>query len=386
MSKNTIQKIQEAAEETRSTCCYCGVGCGVIISTEDGKISGVRGDPDHPANFGRLCTKGANLHLTAREEMRALYPELRGTRNEARKRASWDDALDAVADKFAAIIRQHGPDAVGFYISGQLLTEDYYVFNKLAKGLIGTNNIDTNSRLCMSSAVSAYKATLGSDAPPGCYEDIDHAQCIFIAGSNMAYAHPVLFRRVEDARKKNPELKIIVVDPRRTDTASAADLHLAILPGTDVVLFNAMLHVMLWEGWCDMAYIAAHTEGFDELKATVREFTPQHAATICGIAAEDIVQAARWFATSTATLSMYCQGLNQSVQGTHKNAALINLHLATAQIGRPGAAPLSLTGQHNAMAVRASRHGKPGASRRGRHVVGHSRCAGAGRQDGGGNV
>ena len=352
MSKNTIQKIQEAAEEIRSTCCYCGVGCGVIISTEDGKISGVRGDPEHPANFGRLCTKGANLHLTAREEMRALYPELRGTRNEARKRASWDDALDAVADKFAAIIRQHGPDAVGFYISGQLLTEDYYVFNKLAKGLIGTNNIDTNSRLCMSSAVSAYKATLGADAPPGCYEDIDHAQCIFIAGSNMAYAHPVLFRRVEDARKKNPELKIIVVDPRRTDTASAADLHLAILPGTDVVLFNAMLHVMLWEGWCDMAYIAAHTEGFDELKATVREFTPQHAATICGIAAEDIVQAARWFATSTATLSMYCQGLNQSVQGTHKNAALINLHLATAQIGRPGAAPLSLTGQHNAMGGR----------------------------------
>jgi assimilatory nitrate reductase catalytic subunit len=352
MSKNTIQEIQDATEETRSTCCYCGVGCGVIISTTGGKISGVRGDPEHPANYGRLCTKGANLHLTAREEMRALYPELRSARGEERKRASWDDALDTVADKFAAIIRQHGPDAVGFYISGQLLTEDYYVFNKLAKGLIGTNNIDTNSRLCMSSAVSGYKATLGSDAPPGCYEDIDHAQCIFIAGSNMAYAHPVLFRRVEDARKKNPELKIIVVDPRRTDTASAADLHLAILPGTDVVLFNAMLHVMLWEGWCDMAYIAAHTEGFDELKATVREFTPQHAATICGIGAEDIVRAAQWFATSTATLSMYCQGLNQSVQGTHKNAALINLHLATAQIGRPGAAPLSLTGQHNAMGGR----------------------------------
>lgn len=352
MSENTIQETQDATAETRSTCCYCGVGCGVIISTAAGKISGVRGDPEHPANFGRLCTKGANLHLTAREEMRALYPELRSARDEERKRASWDDALDTVADKFAAIIRQHGPDAVGFYISGQLLTEDYYVFNKLAKGLIGTNNIDTNSRLCMSSAVSAYKSTLGSDAPPGCYEDIDHAQCIFIAGSNMAYAHPVLFRRVEDARKKNPELKIIVVDPRRTDTASTADLHLAILPGTDVVLFNAMLHVMLWEGWCDMAYIAAHTTGFDELKATVREFTPQHAATICGIAAEDIVRAAQWFATSKATLSMYCQGLNQSVQGTHKNAALINLHLATAQIGRPGAAPLSLTGQHNAMGGR----------------------------------
>ncbi len=339
-------------QETKSTCCYCGVGCGVVISSAAGKIIGVRGDPDHPANFGRLCTKGATLHLTAREEMRALYPELRQSRGEERKRASWDEALDTVADRFAAIIREHGPDAVGFYISGQLLTEDYYVFNKLAKGQIGTNNVDTNSRLCMSSAVSGYKATLGADAPPGCYEDIDHAGCIFIAGSNTAYAHPIVFRRIEDARKKNPNLKLIVVDPRRTDTAAAADLHLAILPGTDVALFNAMLHVMLWEGWCDMAYIKAHTEGFDELKATVREFTPQHAATICGVDADDIVRAAKIFATSKATLSLYCQGLNQSVQGTHKNAALINLHLATAQIGKPGAAPLSLTGQPNAMGGR----------------------------------
>ncbi|HUX91891.1 MAG TPA: molybdopterin-dependent oxidoreductase [Gallionellaceae bacterium] len=352
MRKNTRQEIKDATEDIRSTCCYCGVGCGVIISAAAGKITGVRGDPDHPANFGRLCTKGANLHLTAREEMRALHPELRNRRGEARQRVSWDEALDTAADRFADIIKKHGPDAVGFYISGQLLTEDYYVFNKLAKGLIGTNNIDSNSRLCMSSAVSAYKATLGADAPPGCYEDIDHAGCIFIAGSNTAYAHPILFRRIEDARSKNPDLKLIVVDPRRTDTACAADLHLAILPGTDVVLFNAMLHVMLWEGWCDLAYIAAHTEGFDELKATVREFTPQHAATICGIAAEDIVRAAQWFATSKATLSMYCQGLNQSVQGTHKNTALINLHLATAHIGRAGAAPLSLTGQPNAMGGR----------------------------------
>jgi assimilatory nitrate reductase catalytic subunit len=267
-------------QETKSTCCYCGVGCGVIISSEAGKITGVRGDPEHPANFGRLCTKGATLHYTAREEMRALRPELRSARGAARQQASWDEALDAAAEKFAAIIRQHGPDAVAFYISGQLLTEDYYVFNKLAKGLIGTNNVDTNSRLCMSSAVTGYKATLGADAPPGCYEDIDHAQCIFIAGSNTAYAHPILFRRIEDARQKNPGLKLIVVDPRRTDTASAADLHLAILPGTDVVLFNAMLHVMLWEGWCDMPYINAHTEGFEQLKNTVRDFTPQHAATM----------------------------------------------------------------------------------------------------------
>ena len=345
MNKKTVQ-------ETKSICCYCGVGCGVIISTEAGKITGVRGDPDHPANFGRLCTKGSTLHLTTREDLRALYPEVRHKRNELRVRASWDEALDRVADKFAATIREYGPDAVAFYISGQLLTEDYYVFNKLAKGLVGTNNVDTNSRLCMSSAVTGYKATLGADAPPGCYEDIDHAQCIFIAGSNTAYAHPIVFRRIEEARKNNPELKLVVVDPRRTDTASVADLHLAILPGTDVVLFNAMLHVMLWEGWCDLEYIAEHTEGFNALKVTVREFTPQHAATVCGVEADDIVQAAKWFATSKATLSLYCQGLNQSIQGTHKNAALINLHLATAQIGRPGAAPLSLTGQPNAMGGR----------------------------------
>ena len=337
--------------ETRSSCCYCGVGCGVIIESDAGRITGVRGDPDHPANYGRLCSKGSTLHLTARDEMRALYPELRTSRGEERQRTSWDTSLNAVADKFAAIIRRHGPDAVGFYISGQLLTEDYYAFNKLAKGLIGTNNVDTNSRLCMSSAVAGYKATLGMDAPPGCYEDIDHARCIFIAGSNTAYAHPIVFRRIEDARQKNPDLKLIVVDPRRTDTASAADLHLAILPGTDVALFNAMLHVMLWEGWCDQAYIAAHTENFEQLKATLLEYTPQFASAICGIAAADIVQAAHWFAQGP-TLSLYCQGLNQSVQGTQKNAALINLHLATGQIGKPGAAPLSLTGQPNAMGGR----------------------------------
>jgi assimilatory nitrate reductase catalytic subunit len=341
----------EMMRETQSTCCYCGVGCGVIIESDGERITGVRGDTAHPANFGRLCSKGATLHLTARSELRAGYPELRTTRTTERQQASWDMALDSMADKFAAVIREHGPDAVGFYLSGQLLTEDYYVFNKLAKGLIGTNNIDTNSRLCMSSAVAGYKAALGMDAPPGCYEDIDHAQCIFIAGSNTAYAHPIVFRRIEDARGKNPDLKLIVVDPRRTDTASSADLHLSILPGTDVTLFNAMLHVMLWEGWTDATYIAAHTEGFEQLKATVRECTPQYAAAICGISAEDIVQAARWFAQGP-TLSLYCQGLNQSIQGTQKNAALINLHLASGQIGKPGAAPLSLTGQPNAMGGR----------------------------------
>lgn len=340
-----------SVKEVKSTCCYCGVGCGVIIQSEGDKIIGVRGDPEHPANFGRLCTKGSTLHLSAKTEGRALFPELRRSREQERQRVSWDESLNFVADKFADIIRQHGPDAVAFYISGQLLTEDYYVFNKLAKGLIGTNNVDTNSRLCMSSAVAGYKVTLGADAPPACYEDIDHTSCLFIAGSNTAYAHPIIYRRIEDAREKNPNLKIIVVDPRRTDTAKAADLHLAILPGTDVALLNGLLHVMLWEGLLDMAYINAHTEGFDALKNTVREYTPKMVADICGIRETDIITAAKWFGAGP-TLSMYCQGLNQSTSGTDKNAALINLHLATGQIGKPGAGPFSLTGQPNAMGGR----------------------------------
>ncbi|HEY8622942.1 MAG TPA: molybdopterin-dependent oxidoreductase [Casimicrobiaceae bacterium] len=338
--------------ETRSACCYCGVGCGVIVETRDGRISGVRGDPEHPANFGRLCTKGTTLHLTAHGYGRALYPELRSGRASPRTRHRWDETLDHLADRFADTIRTHGPDSVGFYVSGQLLTEDYYVFNKLAKGLIGTNNIDTNSRLCMSSAVAGYKQTLGADAPPACYEDIDHADLLLIAGSNTAWAHPVLYRRIEAAKERNPALKIIVVDPRRTETAEGADLHLALLPGTDVALFNGMLHILIWEDLTATDYIAAHTEGFAALKATVRDYTPKFVAEACGINETELFQAARWFAAAKAALSLYCQGLNQSTSGTAKNAALINLHLASGQIGRPGAGPFSLTGQPNAMGGR----------------------------------
>ena len=336
-----------------SVCAYCGVGCGVLIETDGVSITGVQGDPNHPANFGRLCTKGATLNLAAVEmDARARYPALRTQRDLPRQRSGWDDALDYAADRFAAVIDEHGVDAVGFYISGQLLTEDYYVFNKLAKGLIGTNNIDTNSRLCMSSAVSGYKVTLGADAPPACYDDIALTDCLLIAGSNTAYAHPIVYRRIEDARRANPDLKVIVVDPRRTDTAREADLHLSILPGTDVALFNAMLHVLLWEEMLDQPYIAAHTNGFNDLRATVREYSPEVVAGICGVAAADIITAARWFGQSPAVLSLYCQGLNQSSHGTDKNAALINLHLATGQIGRPGSGPFSLTGQPNAMGGR----------------------------------
>lgn len=350
--------------ETHSTCPYCGVGCGVIIQSEGAQITGVRGDPDHPANYGRLCTKGSTLHLTAAaplaQQTRLLQPLVRAQRGAVPQAIAWEAALDMAATRLADTEQQHGPDAVAIYGSGQLLTEDYYVFNKLAKGLLGTNNLDTNSRLCMSSAVAGYKATLGADAPPACYGDLQHAHCLFIVGSNAAWAHPVLFRRIEDAKAANPQLKIIVVDPRRTETAEIADLFLPLQPGTDVRLFHGMLHVMLWEGWIDSGYIERHTSGFEALKTLVREATPERVARDCGLPVQDLLQAARWFALGGdgalprrgPTLSLYCQGLNQSSSGTAKNAALINLHLATGQIGQPGSGPLSLTGQPNAMGGR----------------------------------
>ncbi len=343
-------------KHTRSTCCYCGVGCGVVIESENDRIINVAGDTNHPANAGRLCTKGSTLHLTAApdiaQQTRLLTPMRRAHKGAAPEPLGWDAAFDEVSTRLAQIVCEHGPDAVGLYISGQLLTEDYYVFNKLAKGLLGTNNIDTNSRLCMSSAVAGYKATLGADAPPTCYDDLNHAQTVFIVGSNMAYAHPILFRRLEDARRANPGMRVIVADPRQTETAEVADLYLPILPGTDVALFNGMLHVMLFEGLIDAGFIAEHTQGFEALRDVVRDVSPKEAARLCGIPEEQLVQAARWFADSKATLSLYCQGLNQSRSGTDKNAALINLHLATAQIGKPGAGPFSLTGQPNAMGGR----------------------------------
>ncbi len=343
--------------DTRSTCPYCGVGCGVIIESAGSQITGVRGDPEHPANFGRLCTKGSTLHHTATAaitlQARLLEPAVRRERHATPEALPWDDALTLATDRFEQVIRTHGRDAVGFYISGQLLTEDYYVFNKLAKGLIGTNNIDTNSRLCMSSAVAGYKLTLGADAPPACYDDLNHTDTLFIAGSNTAWAHPILYRRIEDAKRANPAMRMVVVDPRRTETAEAADLHLQILPGTDVALYNGMLHLMLWEGLVDMAYVTAHTRGFDALRNRVRDYAPKEVAKLCGIPEEALVQAARWFGEAgKRTLSLYCQGLNQSRSGTFKNAALINLHLATGQIGKPGAGPFSLTGQPNAMGGR----------------------------------
>ena len=347
---------------TRSTCAYCGVGCGVLIESEGKQITGVRGDPDHPANRGRLCSKGATLHLTAQplvqQQTRLLQPMVRAQRGQAPQAVAWDAALDTVATRLADIAVAHGPDAVGLYVSGQLLTEDYYAFNKFARGVLGTNNIDSNSRLCMSSAVAGYKSTLGSDAVPACYDDLAQAGTLFIAGANPAWAHPILFRRIEDAKRANPALKIIVCDPRRTDTAEAADLHLALRPGTDVMLFNGLLHCMLHEGWVDAAFVECHTTGLEPLRASIAAATPARVQEVCGVAPADVRQAAQWFAGVRAdgarspTLSLYCQGLNQSSNGTANNAALIALHLATGQIGKPGAGPLSLTGQPNVMGGR----------------------------------
>jgi assimilatory nitrate reductase catalytic subunit len=338
---------------TSTVCCYCGTGCGVKVRADAGRVIGVEGDPQHPANFGKLCSKGRTLDQTVRSDSaRLLYPEWRSLRGEPRARISWEDATELAADKLAAIIQQHGPDAVAFYLSGQLLTEDYYLFNKVARALVGTNNVDTNSRLCMSSAVAGYKVTLGADAPPASYEDLSLADTVLIAGSNTAFAHPILFRRLEEAKAARPDMKVIVVDPRRTDTASIADLYLPILPGTDVALFHAMLNVLVWEDLIDRDYIEQHTEGFAALKARIHEFTPREAAQVCGVPAEDIVKAARWFGEAGAALSLYTMGLNQSSSGTAKNAALIHLHLATGHIGKPGAGPFSLTGQPNAMGGR----------------------------------
>lgn len=337
---------------TASTCCYCGVGCGVLIEHDGEHILGVSGDPKHPANFGKLCSKGSSLHLTGDIEARALYPELRLSKGLARSVTDWDTALEHAANVFAESIREHGPDSVAFYISGQLLTEDYYAFNKLARALIGTNNIDSNSRLCMSSAVAGYKRSLGADAPPCSYEDIELSDCVMIVGSNMAYAHPILFRRLEEAKSRRPQMKLIVIDPRRTDTCELADLHLAIQPGTDVALFHGIFHILMNEGLIDSAFIAAHTQGYEELATLARDYPPEHVAALCGITLKQLHTCARWVGEAPAFLSLWCMGLNQSTAGSAKNSALINLHLATGQIGKPGAGPFSLTGQPNAMGGR----------------------------------
>jgi ferredoxin-nitrate reductase len=337
----------------KSTCCYCGTGCGVIVRKDRlGKVS-VEGDPDHPVNRGMLCSKGMNLHYTVMDQSdRLLYPEMRYTKHMPRQRVSWDDALDRTAAVFRTLIEKYGPESVAFYASGQCLTEEYYVINKLIKGFIGSNNIDTNSRLCMSSAVVGYKMSLGEDSVPVCYDDIELSDCIYVTGANPAWCHPIIWRRVEAHKAANPHVKIIVADPRRTQTCALADVHLQLNPGTDIVLNHALGRILIENGDVDADFIKNHTEGFEKYRESVMQRTVQEAADICGIPEEELRKAASYIGDAKGFLTMWTMGLNQSVIGVNKNLSLINLNLITGHIGKPGSGPFSLTGQPNAMGGR----------------------------------
>lgn len=331
-----------------TTCPYCGVGCGVLATPCGPEYAEIGGDPEHPSNFGRLCSKGSSLGETLSLETRLLYPEIQG------RRVNWDEALTTVADTFRRIIDTHGPDAVAFYVSGQLLTEDYYVANKLMKGYIGSGNIDTNSRLCMSSTVAAQKRAFGEDVVPGCYEDLDLADLVVLVGSNAAWCHPILFQRLVAAKRQNPRLKIVNIDPRRTATAQSTDLHLSIRPGTDVVLFNGLLNYLRQDDRIDFAFLENHLGRYAEAFENARKTAPSlpAVARICGIPEEDLASFYQWFARTEKVVTAWSQGVNQSSSGTDKVNSIINVHLATGRIGKPGMGPFSLTGQPNAMGGR----------------------------------
>lgn len=337
----------------KTICSYCGVGCGMLVNVDAKGTISVDGNPDYPSNKGMLCTKGRNLNYVAQDTSdRILYPEMRWSRNHPLQRVSWDTAYERAAAVFKSIIAKHGPDSVAFYVSGQCLTEEYYLVNKLTKGFIGTNNIDTNSRLCMSSAVAGYKKTLGEDSVPISYEDIELADCFLIAGANPAWCHPILYRRLEKHKEQNPQVKIIVVDPRKTQTCAGADLHLQILPGTDVILFNAIARWLIEKRKIDTSFIKKHTTNYNACKETAFSLSIREAAKKCGIEVSAIRKAAEFIGNAKKFISMWTMGLNQSVIGVAKNVSLINLSLLTGQIGKPGCGPFSLTGQPNAMGGR----------------------------------
>ncbi|MBI4808825.1 MAG: molybdopterin-dependent oxidoreductase [Nitrosomonadales bacterium] len=341
-----MQSLSEP-KTVRTTCPYCGVGCGVLATVADDGAVRVSGDPQHPANLGRLCSKGAALAETLGSEGRLLHSVVDG------EQVSWDAALDRVAEGFGKVIRQHGPDAVAFYVSGQLLTEDYYVANKLMKGFIGSANIDTNSRLCMSTAVAAHKRAFGADAVPVCYEDVETADLVVIVGSNYAWAHPVLYQRLAAAKKSRPDMRVVVVDPRRTATCDIADLHLSITPGSDAYLFNGLLHHLRREDALDLAYVEAHVEGFAAAFEAARAVSSiPGVAQVCGVAETEVGEFFRLFARTDRCVTIFSQGVNQSSSGVDKANAIINVHLATGRIGRPGMGPFSVTGQPNAMGGR----------------------------------
>ncbi len=335
------------AAETRTTCPYCGVGCGLRVQSTPDSVK-ITGDLEHPANFGRLCSKGSALGETLSLEGRLLHPQIGG------KRASWDDALEHVASSLGRIIEQHGPESVALYVSGQLLTEDYYVANKLMKGYVGAANIDTNSRLCMASAVAGHKRAFGGDLVPGCYEDLEQADLIVLVGSNTAWCHPVVFQRIMRARQQRPELKLVVIDPRRTPTCEVADLHLPIASGTDVSLFNGLLVYLYQHGVIDSDFVAEHTSGLEAALSAATSSAGQlsQVAQQCGIDTARLTEFYELFAATGRVVTAFSQGVNQSSAGTDKVNSIINCHLLCGRIGKPGMGPFSLTGQPNAMGGR----------------------------------
>ncbi|MGB9991498.1 molybdopterin-dependent oxidoreductase [Massilia sp. SM-13] len=333
----------------RSTCPYCGVGCGVKATPQGKSAAQIVGDTEHPANAGRLCVKGSALNETLSLEGRLLYPQVR--ENGMLRQVSWDEALGRVADKWQAVIDEHGPDAVAFYVSGQLLTEDYYVANKLMKGYVGSANIDTNSRLCMSSAVAGHKRAFGEDLVPVDYDDLELADMIVLVGSNLAWCHPILFQRITRAREQRPDMKIVVIDPRHTATCELADLHLPIKPGTDVWLFNGLLTYLLGIGAVDEDFIALHTHGLSEA-AEAAAITPEEVAAACRLKLADVLAFYESFAATAKVVTAFSQGVNQSSAGTDKVNSIINCHLVGGRIGKTGMGPFSITGQPNAMGGR----------------------------------
>lgn len=347
-----------SSTNVRSVCPYCGVGCGIVMTVEGSRVTKIIGDKQHPSNFGRLCTKGLTAHQPLRESGRMEQAFVRDARHRDPLQTTIDVAIEQTAQRLRTIIDQHGPDALAFYVSGQMSLEAQYLINKLAKGFIRSRHIESNSRLCMASASSGYKQSLGADGPPGSYQDFDRAEVFFVIGANMADCHPILFLRLLDRLKAGARL--IVVDPRRSATADKADLFLQIKPGTDLALLNGLLYLLKHNGHCDPDFIERYTEGWETLADFVEDYTPERVAAITGLAEADIRQAAQWIGQAPEWMSCWTMGLNQSIHGTWQTNALCNLHLATGAICRPGSGPFSLTGQPNAMGGREMGYMGPG--------------------------
>ncbi|HEY9834951.1 MAG TPA: nitrate reductase [Stenomitos sp.] len=350
-------------DATKTLCPYCGVGCGLEVAppAQAGKptnrdaqgtpIWKVKGDRSHPSSQGMVCVKGATISESLDKD-RLKYPMMRQSLDEPFRRVSWDEAYDAIANRIRTVQVTQGSDGICMYGSGQFQTEDYYIAQKLMKGCLGTNNFDANSRLCMSSAVSGYIQSFGSDGPPCCYEDLELTDCAFLIGTNTAECHPIIFNRLRKYHKQNKKVKMIVVDPRKTPTAEAADLHLAIRPGTDIDLLNGIAHLLMRWGHYDSVFIDECTSGFSEYAEVIRHYPPELVAKKCGIRLDELETAAKYWGQSERVLSLWSMGVNQSSEGTAKVRTIINLHLMTGNIGKPGAGPFSLTGQPNAMGGR----------------------------------